>query len=151
MTTPDPTVVALSLQVADMRQQLADLEMTVLALEQADSKKHKPRESVRWWDISEESRELEVARLRGWERDILLPVLGYHVLPCWPLHLPAVARMETMCELWMTLWLSQRTPNVLASQAEYLIRTLPGLADDIRTICSGCEHFKPQPAKEVAA
>lgn len=151
MTGPDPTVVALSLQVAEMRQKQAELEMTVHALECEDSKTHKPGESVAWHDISDEARELEVAKLRGWERDVLLPVLGYHLPSCWPLPVPACVRMELIQEQWMTLWLTRRTPKVLVGQVSYVIRELPGLADDIKAICAGCEHHEPKPVTGVAS
>jgi hypothetical protein len=152
-TSPDPAIAAMALQVAEMHQKLTDLELSVEALAMADAKKHKVKDSIRWWDITDEAKELEIARLRGWERDILVPVLGYHMIPCWPIHLPAVQRMEIMFELWRMLWLSRRTPALLASQAEYFLRQLPGLADDIRTICRSCDHVKDEDetTEEVAA
>jgi hypothetical protein len=151
MTSPDPAVVALTRQLAELRQQVADMELAIEALSLADAKRHKIKDSIKWHDITDEARDLEIARLRGWERDVLVPVLGYHVLPCWPLHVPACVRMEVMFELWRTLWLSKRTEKVLAAQAEYFIRTLPGLADDIRTICKACDHLKDAKSEEVAA
>jgi hypothetical protein len=151
VTTPDPTAVALSLQVAELRQHQAEMEMTVHRLEDEDDKTYKPRESVKWWDITDESRELEIARLRGFERDVLHPVLGYHMAPCWPLHIPAVLRMELIAETWMVLWLSRRTASVLQKQDDFIIRTLPGLADDIASVCKGCEHLQPKPVTEEVA
>jgi len=150
MNSTDPLVTALSLQVADLRQLLADLQTKVHALEHDDAKKHDPGQSIKWWDLTEEARELEVARLRGWERDVLVPMLGYSLPECWPLHIPACARVESLYELWATCWLSNRTRSVLASQAEYFIRYLPQLAEEIRALCRSCEHAAPRSVTGVA-
>jgi hypothetical protein len=151
MTSPDPAIAAMARQVAELHQKVSDLELSIEALTMAEGKKHKVRDSVKWHEISDEEAELHIARFRGWERDVLLPVVGYYLAPCWPLHRAAVLRIELAFEQWRLLWLSKRTEKILSAQIDYLIRQLPALCDDIKSIASRCGHTPAAEATEEDA
>jgi hypothetical protein len=144
MTTPDAALTALALQVADMREEMAALVMRLSAVEEKEGKRYRPRDSPKWWDITEESREAEIARLRGWVRDVLGPVFGHSLPDCWTKHRDSAVRVDVMTELFMVLWLSRRTGAILSAQAEYMLRVLPGLVEQVQAVGRSCGHSRPQ-------
>jgi hypothetical protein len=105
---------------------------------------YRPGPAPRWWKLTAQARQDQVARLRAWVEQIYRP--GYGQLaaalgPCWEAHDLCLYALDTAAELWSVLYLHDtRSPAVLSAQAEYQTRILPALAEQLMTETSRCGH-----------
>lgn len=133
---------ALTTTVHGLSETVSDLQ---LAADLGDKiEKITPWANVRWHELKPDGDELkaELHRLRGWLTEIAAPVLGWQGLAeCVLSHKLAVVAIDVAMELHRVLWLSDgRTHAMVAQQADYLIRVLPGLHAVVQKACAGCEH-----------
>lgn len=133
---------ALTTTVHGLADTVADLQ---LAVDLGDKpEKIVPWRNVWWHELADDSEELkaELHRLRGWLTEIAVPVLGWEGLPpCVLSHKLAVVAIDVAVELHRVLWLTEgRNHAMVAQQADYLLRVMPGLQAVVKQACAGCEH-----------
>lgn len=103
----------------------------------------------RWWKLGGPDREAALDRLRAWVERIYRP--GYGKLaatlpPCWEQHPLCLYALDWLSELWSVLYLNpQRSPGVLAAQAEWQTRLLPAIAEQMAYETNGCPPARPPP------
>ena len=133
---------SLTTDVHNMAETVSELQLAVDLGEKPE--KVTPWANVRWHELGADSDELaaELHRLQGWLTEIAVPVLGWSGLPkCVLQHKLAVVAIDVAMELHRVLWLSEgRTHALLAGQADYLLRVLPGLQTVVKQACAGCDH-----------
>jgi hypothetical protein len=101
----------------------------------------------RWWKLDGTERDEALNRLRAWVQQIYRP--GYGQLaaalsPCWDQHPLCLYGLDWLMELWSALYLTpERKPSTLASQAEWQIRLLPAIAEQLHQETTRCEHDRP--------
>jgi hypothetical protein len=130
-------------QVADLNGRLA-----VLAGDDADAYagagEYRPVPAPRWWRNSGPERKEELDRLRAWVSQVYRPCFGQlaAILPtCWEEHPLCLNALDWLSELWSVLYLTaERTPEILAAQAEWQTRLLPSAADQMAAEADGCPH-----------
>ena len=150
--------VAVSQQIAELVAHLTELDGRVAALDgrlgliapdgdgSDDGLQHEPAPVPRWWKLTGQDREEAIGRLRAWVEQVYRP--GYGQLaatlgPCWEQHTLCLYALDILAELWSVLHLGEeRTPAVLAAQAEYQARILPALAEQMATETTRCAHAR---------
>ena len=61
--------------------------------------------------------------------------------PCWESHDLCLYGLDLLAELWSALYLQPvRTTGLLSAQAEYQVRILPALAEQLRAETQRCGH-----------
>ena len=120
----------------------------VLPDEQGSSRVYAPRPAPRWWNLTGQARQPEIARLRGFVEQVYRPGFGHlaaRLRPCWESHDLCLYCLDIAAELHAVLYLqARRTASLLNGQAEYATRVLPALADLMSTETrSGCQHHTP--------
>jgi len=120
----------------------------VLPDEQGSSRVYAPRPAPRWWNLTGQARQPEIARLRGFVEQVYRPGFGHlaaRLRPCWESHDLCLYCLDIAAELHAVLYLqARRTASLLNGQAEYATRVLPALADLMSTETrSGCQHHSP--------
>jgi len=114
------------------------------AADDGNSDGYQPGPAPRWWKLTGQARQDQVARLRAWVEQVYRP--GYGQLaailgPCWEAHDLCLYALDIAAELWSVLYLHDtRTPALLSAQAEYQTRILPALAEQLMTETSRCGH-----------
>jgi len=128
--------------LAQIREQLADIQMEIGLGDGQPKKSYKPHSNPRWWDLGPDSKEAEVGRLRGWYDDIARRFLGAKGVPeCVLEHDVTLLLLDAACEAWKTLWLPEnRTAKTAAAQCEYLTRIWPSTRAEMIRVISGCSH-----------
>jgi hypothetical protein len=133
---------ALDRQVGALSAQLA----TLAAGEDGDYGKAGRYQSVpspRWWVITGAERERSLGRLRAWVSQVYRPSYGQLASllpPCWEEHTLCLYVLDWLSELWSVLYLAtERTPEILAAQAEWQTRLLPAAADQMAVEADGCQ------------
>jgi hypothetical protein len=105
---------------------------------------YQPVPAPRWWRTAGTEREESLGRLRAWVGQIYVPSYGQlaALLPaCWEQHPVCLYALDWLSELWSVLYLTaERTPQVLAAQAEWQTRLLPLAADQMAADAEGCQH-----------
>jgi hypothetical protein len=105
---------------------------------------YQPGPAPRWWKLTGQARQDQIARLRAWVEQVYRP--GYGQLaaalgPCWEAHDLCLYALDIAAQLWSVLYLHDtRTPALLSAQAEYQTRILPALAEQLMTETSRCGH-----------
>jgi hypothetical protein len=98
----------------------------------------------RWWNLDGPERDESLNRLRAWVEQVYRPCYGHlsaTLRPCWDQHPLCVYGLDWLMELWSALYLStERDHPDLASQAEWQIRLLPALAEQLHHETTRCEH-----------
>jgi hypothetical protein len=143
MSPVDPAVHAIAMKQAEMAQDIADLFVAIKSLESEKAKGYKPKPSVRWWDnLPDDEVRAYLGPLRGWYEQVAMPVLGAPELPpCVYVHGLCRTVLCTSSELWKSMWLPQRrTPQLVAAQAEWLVRLWPGLLEILVRETTRCSH-----------
>jgi hypothetical protein len=106
--------------------------------------RYQPVPSPRWWQITGPERETSLGRLRAWVSHVYRPSYGQLAAllpPCWEEHPLCLYALDWLSELWSVLYLTaERTPEILAAQAEWQTRLLPGAADQMAVEADGCQH-----------
>ncbi|MGO9293200.1 MAG: hypothetical protein ACLP52_04830 [Streptosporangiaceae bacterium] len=142
---------------------LAGIDETVAALADrlADSGPagagggYKPAPAPRFWKLTGPDREQAISRLRSWADQIYRP--GYGSLaaglaPCWQNHPLCLYGLDWLSELWSLLYLrGDRTPAVLAGQAEWQTRLMPAIADQMNRETRTCRDGHRDPAESPAS
>jgi hypothetical protein len=109
--------------------------------------RYQPVPPPRWWRIIGPEREECLDRLRAWVSHIYRPSYGQLAAllpPCWEEHPVCLNALDWLSELWSVLYLTaERSPEILAAQAEWQTRLLPAAADQMATDADGCHHTAP--------
>jgi hypothetical protein len=119
----------------------------VLPDDQGTARVYAPRPAPRWWNLSDEAREAEIGRLRGFVEQVYRPGFGHlaaRLRPCWESHDLCLYCLDIAAELHAVLYLqARRTISLLNGQAEYATRVLPALADLMSAETrSGCQQHE---------
>jgi hypothetical protein len=111
---------------------------------QTHAGRYEPVPPPRWWKINGPDREASLARLRAWISQIYRPCYGRLAAllpPCWEDHPLCLNALDWLSELWSVLYLTaNRSPEILAAQAEWQVRLLPAVADQMAAETDNCEH-----------
>jgi hypothetical protein len=112
-----------------------------------DGDGYQPPPAPRWWKLSGEEREAALARLRAWVEQVYRPCYGHLAAalgPCWDQHPLCLFGLDWLMELWSALYLTpERDTSGLAGQAEWQIRLLPALAEQLHLETTRCQHRQP--------
>lgn len=136
MTGRDPTLTALIKQVAEMKEEITNIQVQLAGEE---SKGKMPHPTIRLWDITDEERKAHAGQIRGWIEQIAEPLLGAHFPKCVTTHDEALVLLDVAMQMWRTFWLPERrTPKLLASQGEFLVRFWPAFREQIERIGRNC-------------
>jgi hypothetical protein len=110
----------------------------------ARARRYRPVPPPRWWNINGSERETAVGRLRAWVSQVYRPSYGQLAAllpPCWEEHPLCLNALDWLSELWSVLYLAgERSPEILAAQAEWQTRLLPAAADQMAIEGEGCQH-----------
>ena len=135
----------------DVNRKLAELTAAIESLLPPNPRPgYSPVPSVAWWasNFSDQDRAKALARLRSWVERIYRPHYGHlaaKLAECWEQHPLCLIELDWASELWSVLYLqTSRDAGLLSSQAEFGIRILPALADQLHTETNGCRHQRPQ-------
>jgi hypothetical protein len=135
---------ALEQQVSALTRRLATLAAADHEDDAGEGRRYQPVPSPRWWKITGPERETSLDRLRAWVSHIYRPSYGQlaALLPsCWEEHPVCLNALDWLSELWSVLYLTaERTPEILAAQAEWQTRLLPAAADQMAIEADGCQH-----------
>lgn len=136
------TLDALDRQVGALSTRLAAL--TATDDDYGNAGRYQPVPPPRWWAIAGPERERSLGRLRAWVGQVYRPSYGQlaALLPaCWEEHPLCLYALDWLSELWSVLYLTaERTPEILAAQAEWQTRLLPAAADQMAVDADGCQH-----------
>jgi len=109
-----------------------------------DADRYQPDPASPWWKLAPADRAEPLARLRAWVEQVYRPGYGHlaaTLAPCWQAHDLCLYALDIAAALWSVLYLQpDRTPGLLASQAEYQARILPALAAQLMTETTRCTH-----------
>ena len=110
-----------------------------------------PGPAPAWWKLAIAERAEPIARLRAWVDQVYRPGYGHlaaGLSPCWPAHDLCLYGLDIAAELWSVLYLQPaRGAGLVSAQAEYHVRILPALAEQLRTETGRCGHPRnPAPA-----
>ena len=131
--------------------QLAD-QITLIVSGQSDGgdtggEFYRPPPAPRWWKLSGDERAAALARLRAWVEQVYRPGYGHLAAAlgaCWDQHPLCLYGLDWLMELWSALYLPpERDTSDLAGQAEWQIRLLPALAEQMRLETTRCHHRQP--------
>ena len=162
MTGNDPIAAILD-QLAAHHEQLARLsrildehaavlaELTGTTPDGTDPDAYHPEPAPQWWNLPAGGRAEPIARLRAWVEQVYRPGYGHLAAtlgPCWEAHDLCLYGLDIAASLWSVLYLQPlRTPVLLSAQAEYQVRILPALADQLQAETRRCRHPRgPVPA-----
>jgi hypothetical protein len=85
--------------------------------------------------------------LRAWVEQVYRPSYGHladALGSCWDQHPLCLFGLDWLMELWSALYLTpERDTAGLASQAEWQIRLLPALAEQMNLETRRCQHRQP--------
>jgi hypothetical protein len=136
-----------SLDALDRQVGALSARLATLATNEEDygrAGRYQPVASPRWWQITGPEREMPLGRLRAWVSHVYRPSYGQLAAllpPCWEEHPLCLYALDWLSELWSVLYLSaERTPEILAAQAEWQTRLLPAAADQMAVEADGCQH-----------
>jgi hypothetical protein len=100
----------------------------------------------RWWKLEGTERDKALNRLRAWVEQVYRPGYGHLAAalgPCWAEHPLCLYGLDWIMELWSALYLTEeRKTSTLASQAEWQIRLLPALAEQLHRETANCERHR---------
>ena len=134
LDTLDRQVAALTARLADLQPGTAD----------DDSQRYEPVPAPRWWSLTGPERDAALGRLNAWVEQVYRPCYGQlaALLPrCWAEHPLCLFALDWLSELWSVLYLgTARSDRILAAQAEWQTRLLPGAADQMAADADGCPH-----------
>jgi hypothetical protein len=143
-------------QVAAFAAKLSDLVPAHAHDEADDGDSYQAAPTARWWKLTGDDRDHALARLRAWVDQIYRPGFGHLAAalgPCWDQHPLCLYGLDWLMELWSILYLApDRTAGKLASQAEWQIRLLPALAEQLYLETTRCQHTRePAPHRPSSA
>jgi hypothetical protein len=136
------TLNGLDQQVGVLTTRLA--QMAAATKRQAEDGTYAVVPTPRWWKLDGTERDEALIRLRAWVEQIYRPGYGHLAAalgPCWDQHPLCLYGLDWLMELWSALYLSPgREASTLASQAEWHVRLLPTLAEQLHHETARCEH-----------
>jgi hypothetical protein len=151
-------ITGLMLQITQHAERLALLDQQVAALasqasQPAGAGRHdeggeayQPGPAPRWWKLEGAERDQALDRLCAWVEQVYRPGYGHLAAtlgPCWAEHPLCIYGLDWIMELWSALYLTEeRKTSTLASQAEWQIRVLPALAEQLHRETANCEHHR---------
>ena len=110
---------------------------------------YRPAPAARWWKLDGDEREDAIIRLRAWVEQVYRPGYGHLAAAlgrCWEQHPLCLYGLDWLMELWSVLYLTpERSTLILASQAEWQTRLLPGLAEQMHIETTRCQHARTAP------
>jgi hypothetical protein len=126
-------------------------ELTGTIPDGTDPDAYHPEPAPQWWNLPTDGRAAPIARLRAWVERVYRPGYGHLAAtlgPCWEAHDLCLYGLDIAASLWSVLYLQPlRTPVLLSAQAEYQVRILPALADQLQAETRRCRHPRgPVPA-----
>jgi hypothetical protein len=134
-------------QVAALADRLALLVAGQDHGDDPDAGTYRPPSATRWWKLSGDEREAALGRLRAWVEQVYRPSYGHlagTLGPCWDQHPLCLFGLDWLMELWSALYLApERDTSDLAGQAEWQIRLLPALAEQMHLETRRCQHREP--------
>jgi hypothetical protein len=144
----DQAAVVASLDGLDRQVAALATRLTVLAADddddEADGRRYEPVPAPRWWSLGGPERAAALDRLRAWVGQVYRPSYGQlaAILPgCWEDHPFCLYTLDWLSELWSVLYLgADRSDRILAAQAEWQTRLLPGAAEQMAAEAAGCQH-----------
>jgi hypothetical protein len=139
------TLDGLDHQVATLTTRLT--QMTAAARREEDGEDYQPAPAPRWWKLDGTERDQALIRLRAWVEQIYRPGYGHlanTLGPCWDQHPMCLYGLDWLMELWSALYLTrERQTSMLGSQAEWQIRLLPALSEQLHLETTRCDHTRP--------
>jgi hypothetical protein len=147
----DPLVAVLD-QLAACRERLDTLDEQVAALlhllpgspKEEAKDGYQPRPAPTWWKLAPGDRQAPLTRLHDWTEHIYRPGYGHlsaSLASCWPQHDLCLYALDIASQLWCFLYLQpERTYRLLTAQAEFQVRILPALADQLTAETTRCGH-----------
>jgi hypothetical protein len=135
------TVKRLDEAVATLAAKLAQV-----APDDGPARVYKPSPTPQVWRLNADAKQQLTRKLSAWVHDVYRPLYGHLAarLPaCWPQHDLAIVILDVLSELQLYYTLNKRTPGLLASQGEFTVRILPGLAELLAAECGRCQHHAP--------
>jgi hypothetical protein len=112
-----------------------------------------PAPAARWWKLDGDEREQAIIRLRAWVEQVYRPGYGHLATAlggCWEQHPLCLYGLDWLMELWSVLYLTpERSTLILASQAEWQTRLLPGLAEQMHIETTRCQHGRTAPPNVI--
>jgi hypothetical protein len=103
-----------------------------------------------WWKPADDRCQDAAARLADWVEEVYRPIFGYLaslLAPCWPRHPLCLAYLDTLHEAWCLLYLSDRDPQMVFAQLDWLTRPLlqatEVLAAETRKCRDQGRHYQP--------
>jgi hypothetical protein len=146
------TLDGLDQQVAALTARLT--QMTAATKRDEGDETYTVAPTPRWWKLDGTERDEALNRLRAWVEQIYRPGYGHLAAtlgPCWDLHPLCLYGLDWLMELWSALYLApERKTPALASQAEWQVRLLPTLAEQLHLETTGCDHNRPGGVKRHA-
>jgi hypothetical protein len=119
-------------------------ELTATTFDRDDPDAYHPEPAPEWWNLPADRRAEPTARLRAWVEQVYRPGYGHLAAtlgPCWEAHDLCLYTLDIAASLWSVLYLQPlRTPVLLSAQAEYQVRILPALADQLQIETQRCRH-----------
>jgi hypothetical protein len=142
-------------QVATLASQLALVVTAHSDGDGTDGGSYRPVPAPRWWKLGGDERAAALTRLRAWVEQVYRPSYGHLAAAlgsCWDQHPLCLYGLDWLMELWSALYLTpERDTPALAGQAEWQIRLLPALAEQMRLETTRCQHRQPGPQRGPAA
>jgi len=136
------TLGGLDKQVATLASRLTQMTARPDRAESSETNEVTP--APQWWKLDGPERDEALHRLRAWVEQIYRPGYGHLAAalgPCWDQHSLCLYGLDWLMDLWSALYLSsERKTRAPASQAEWQIRLLPALAEQLHHETSHCEH-----------
>jgi hypothetical protein len=147
------TLDGLDHQVAALTTQLT--QMTAAAGHNEGGEDYQPIPAPRWWKLDETERDQALIRLGASVEQIYRPSYGHLAAtlgPCWDQHPLCLYGLDWLMELWSALYLTrERRTSTLARQAEWQIRLLPALAEQLHLETTRCDHARPSTSPRKGA
>ena len=113
---------------------------------------YQPIPAPRWWRLQGRERAGAVARLRAWVETVFRPGYGHlagRVGPCWEQHDLCLYQLAWVSEMHTAIFLAPG--RVLASEADWHVRFMPGAVALMAEETGRCDHLHTTRAAQPGA
>jgi hypothetical protein len=113
---------------------------------------YSPIPAPRWWQLTGTERAEAITRLRAWVETVFRPGYGHlagRVGPCWEQHDLCLYQLAWLSEMHTAIFLSPG--RVLASEADWHVRFLPGAVALMAEETGRCDHLYTTRAAQPGA